>query len=82
MKILQAIRQGSPGPDTNHQTKHVIKTLVTKGYLTRNPSKGLNPNTYELTEKGAQTLREYDKAKKILEKTREGTHPSRDHRDL
>ena len=81
MQILQTIKIGDHNFELNHQTKHIIKTLVTKGYLTRNPNTRLKSTHYELTEKGAKILKEYDKVKKILEKTREGNHPSTDHRD-
>ena len=76
IQILQEIKQGNHTPD--HQKKHLTKTLLTKGYLTRN---GKPNQDYSLTEKGAKTLEEYNKMKKIIEKPREGTHPSKDHPD-
>jgi predicted transcriptional regulator len=76
MGILQAVKHGN---HPNNQNKNLLNTLIDKGYLTRN--NGIPNTQLSLTEKGAKTLQEYNEMKKIIEKTREGTHPSMDHRD-
>ena len=76
MNILQAVKQGN---HPNNQNTNLINTLINKGYLTR--SNGIPNTQFSLTDKGAKTLQEYNEMKKIIEKTREGTHPSMDHLD-
>ena len=78
MNILQAVKLGN---HPNKQNKNLINTLLNKGYLTRNNGIPNNETQFSLTEKGAKTLQEYNEMKKIIEKTREGIHPSKDHRD-
>ena len=75
MDILQAVKHGT---HTNNQNKNLVNTLLDKGYLTR--TNGIPNTQLSLTEKGANTLQEYNEMKKIIEKTREGIHPSMDHR--
>ena len=77
MELLHAVKNGNH-PDNQH--KNLINTLINKGYLTRNNGILNNETQFSLTEKGTKTLQEYNEMRKILEKTREGIHPSMDHR--
>ena len=82
MKLLTNIEQGThqQKPAASSHEKQLIKTLTRKGYIERTINR-INGENYSITEKGAETLQEYEKINKILEKIREGIHPSTGHRD-
>jgi predicted transcriptional regulator len=82
MKILATIEDENTPQKPNHTNKQLIKTLTEKGYLERTAGyQKTGTVIFDLTEKGAKTLQEYNKIRKIMDKIREGTHPSTDHPD-
>ena len=76
MTVLSKINEGTKPPQAS---KQLVKILTLKGYIQR--IIGYKQNKYTITEKGADTLEEYNKIRKILEKTRGGSHPSTGHQD-
>jgi DNA-binding MarR family transcriptional regulator len=82
MQILKTVKQGKHIQKNTSNRKQIIKTLIMKGYITRQPNnKHLPTIEYYLTEKGNQTLQDYKNTVKILEKIREGTRLSTDPQD-
>jgi predicted transcriptional regulator len=64
MQLLQTIKQGKPAPQNSQDTRQILKTLLKKGYIDRQPT----IKNYTLTEKGAKTLREHQEIVEKLEK--------------
>ena len=81
IKLLTNIEQGTHQQKTaaSSHEKQLIRTLTRKGYIDRTINR-TNGENYCVTEKGAKTLQEHEKINKILEKIREGIHPSMGHR--
>jgi hypothetical protein len=83
MNILETVQNRTT---TIHQSptmgeRQLIKALTENGYIEKTGIRKNTQNSISLTEKGVKTLQEYNKIRKILEKIREGTHPSMDHPD-
>ena len=83
MNLLETIQQQalSKNQTPTMSEKLLMKTLTEKGYLEKTSIRKNTQNSFNLTEKGVKTLQEYNKIRKIMEKIREGTHPSRGHQD-
>ena len=77
MKLLTNIEQGThqQKPEISSQEKQLIKTLTRKGYIERTINR-INGENYSITDKGTKTLQEHEKINRIMEKIREGIHPS------
>ena len=81
IRLLTNIELGTQQTQlANPREKQLIKALTKKGYIEKTINHVSGEN-YNITEKGAKTLQEYDQINRILEKIREGIHPSTGHRD-